>query len=363
MRWQTPRFSRDAVDNAGAVLASPDSAPDDRESGLEILDNWRASHAFPLNTIQMGLRRHAKSAKEPALIAQRLKRTPAIETKLRLRPWIHLSKMQDIGGCRAVVRSVSDVYRIHGAFERSRAPHRLVRPTDYIAEPRESGYRSLHLIYAFESERSSPYTGLQVEVQIRTRLQHAWATTVEIVDFLLHQSLKVGLGEDQWREFFRLASAAFALVEGTTGVPNVSLSMEALRSELQRRASALRVHDILMNFGKALNQIRDMRSKGVQYYLLSLDTADKRLSVRGFQRRDIRRATDAYLQAERQLSLLPSPGTDTVLVSASSLDALRRSYPNYFLDSRVFLERLDSIIHSKKGRPNASVQRTRSARR
>ncbi len=42
---------------------------------------------------------------------------------------------------------------------------------DYVASPRESGYRAVHI--------HTTYQGRQTEVQLRTRWQHLWAKYVE----------------------------------------------------------------------------------------------------------------------------------------------------------------------------------------
>jgi ppGpp synthetase/RelA/SpoT-type nucleotidyltranferase len=341
-KWEEPRFSRREVDEAGRVLVDPGASIDQRDAALGILDNWRSSHSFPLNSFQMNLRNKSSKICESALVSQRLKRTPSVENKLRLYPSIALSKMQDIGGCRTVVRTVSEVKRIHDAFLRSSAAHKLVRQKDYIASPRPSGYRSLHLIYSFRSSRSTEFEGLQIEVQVRTRLQHAWATAVETVGFFLNQALKSSLGEKQWLDFFRIASAAFAFEEKTPWVPNTPHSREELRLELERMAQELQVEGTLSAFGQALRESRTGRIKDIKYYLLSLRPMDKQLTIRGYRKQDIARATDDYLQAEKQLPLFPV--ADTVLVAASSLDALRKAYPNYFLDTKVFLEKLLAIM-------------------
>ena len=52
-------------------------------------------------------------------------------------------------------------------------------------------------------------------------------------------------------------------------------------------------------------------------------------------------------EAERQYArreFEKKEGTDAVLVSVSDVTALRRAYPNYFLDTSVFLETLDKFI-------------------
>ncbi|WP_457767666.1 RelA/SpoT domain-containing protein [Cyanobium sp. ULC082] len=68
--------------------------------------------------------------------------------------------------------------------------HKLLRVDNYQAEPKPSGYRGIHLIYRYRSNKSETYNGLLLEVQIRSPLQHAWATAVETVGTFLKQSLK-----------------------------------------------------------------------------------------------------------------------------------------------------------------------------
>lgn len=57
------------------------------------------------------------------------------------------------------------------------------------------------------------------ELQIRTKLQHAWATAVEAMGTFLGEALKAGHGPAAWRDFFATASAAIAHVESTPPVP------------------------------------------------------------------------------------------------------------------------------------------------
>ena len=56
---------------------------------------------------------------------------------------MQLSSMQDVGGCRAVLASIAEVRRIQRRLSKNRPP---LRVSDYIAEPRESGYRGVHVV-------------------------------------------------------------------------------------------------------------------------------------------------------------------------------------------------------------------------
>jgi ppGpp synthetase/RelA/SpoT-type nucleotidyltranferase len=48
-----------------------------------------------------------------------------------------------------------------------------VREYSYIEAPKESGYRGTHLVYRYYSDRSATWNGLSIEIQVRSRLQHA----------------------------------------------------------------------------------------------------------------------------------------------------------------------------------------------
>ncbi|HEY4487559.1 MAG TPA: RelA/SpoT domain-containing protein, partial [Candidatus Paceibacterota bacterium] len=131
-----------------------------------------------------------------------------------------LSQMQDIGGVRAVVPSEKDVRKLVAEYKSSKFKHRLIREKDYISNPRrEDGYRSYHLIYEYNNPKAPEYKGLALELQLRTKLQHSWATAVETVGFILNQALKSRHGDKEWLEFFATVSAAFAREEGTEPVP------------------------------------------------------------------------------------------------------------------------------------------------
>ena len=134
-----------------------------------------------MHALLMMLRKKATDIDTNAVVVQRHKRAPSIIGKLTRFPKMELSRMQDIGGCRAIVSSVRDVQRLNKHIQTSRTRNELHREYDYIAEPKESGYRGIHLTYKYNGEKTE-YNGYFVEVQLRSKVQHAWATTVEIVD-------------------------------------------------------------------------------------------------------------------------------------------------------------------------------------
>jgi len=119
---------------------------------LDIVNNWRSSHNFPLNTFHIGLKRRTKVIDPGCVTAQRIKRLSSIEAKLERFPTMTLSQMQDIGGCRAIVASCAQVVKLARSYADSDLKHTLAQKDDYIASPKNSGYRGIHLIYKYFSE-------------------------------------------------------------------------------------------------------------------------------------------------------------------------------------------------------------------
>lgn len=108
-----------------------------------------------------------------AQITQRLKRRDTVWDKLRREPAMKLSRMQDIGGCRAVLPSLEAIEKVCRRFtansqRRNGTEDRVI---DYVQRPRDSGYRAVHI--------HTRYGGRRVEVQLRTPWQHRWARLVE----------------------------------------------------------------------------------------------------------------------------------------------------------------------------------------
>jgi hypothetical protein len=317
-------------------------AEPDLSQALEIINNWRSSHSFPLNTFQVTLRRKAQEADPRPLIAQRIKRLSSIAYKLHRFPGIRLSRMQDIGGCRAVLGSVSQVRALRDIYRHSDLRHTLVREKDYISAPKPDGYRSLHLIYRYYSNRTEQYNGLQIEIQLRSRLQHLWATAVETVGTFLQQALKASQGEEDWLRFFALMGSAFAIREHTPLVADTPHSNPDLVAELRELARRLDVKNRLQAYGAALHITEGPGANRARFFLLELNPGHNVLTIHGYTQDALARATTEYLNVERRLS--GQPGAEAVLVSVDSLRALKRAYPNYFLDTRAFVEAVDQAI-------------------
>lgn len=338
MVWATPQFSKRRVDKAGRTLMDGDGSWEDIEVAREILSNWRAAHAFPLNTFQMALRYKSGEILKQCLVAQRLKRTPSIVAKLQRYTSMKLSRMQDIGGCRSVLTNIQQVMQVRESFTVGRFAHVLVNEKDYILNPKVSGYRGHHLVYRYRSRRNDTYNGLLVEIQLRSRLQHDWATAVETASTFLNQSLKASEGPEKWLEFFALASSFFALIEGTPTVSGTPAGKSELVAEIRRLASDLEVEKKLRAYQTAVQIPTIAGSVPAYYYLLKLMPQQEKLRYWMYAKGALSDAVEEYLQQESALD--PNSGDEVVLVAAESLKALRRAYPNYFANTTSFWTQL-----------------------
>ncbi|WP_155998532.1 GTP pyrophosphokinase [Lachnoclostridium phytofermentans] len=121
-----------------------------------------------------------KSNRSPIeIIKSRIKDSESIIGKLIRKGFeVNLDSMielEDIAGVRIICSFLDDIYEVANMIMKQ-DDITVVRVKDYIKEPKESGYRSLHIIIeipVFFSDKKQP---LKVEVQIRTIAMDFWAS-------------------------------------------------------------------------------------------------------------------------------------------------------------------------------------------
>lgn len=341
MSYTVPNFTRKQISRAGTTLIAENADSQALAEALALINHWRACHAYPINTFQATLRWRLRKVCSTALVATRMKRLPSIIKKLQKNDGMQLARMQDIGGLRAIVDSVAQVNRLHEIYTNGSLAHELVGTDDYIQNPKSSGYRSLHLIYKYENDLAPAYKGLCLELQIRTRLQHAWATAVETIGSFLNQALKSSEGPDDWLDYFKVVGSAFALMEKCpvadqfTGQEPKAIFQRCVELETQ-----LDVRRKLNAFAVAANAITSS-SVGGNFHLIVLDAVERTVTISSFGKKRLDEANAAYASAEK--IAIEHRDMQTVLVTTGSVDSLRKAYPNYFLDTKQFLTALSRI--------------------
>jgi len=351
MPWTNPLYSRRRINLAAKSLPVAELWTTERDHALQIVSNWRSSHSYPLQVIKMTLLKPSRQIDPQAIVAQRLKRLPSIELKLSRNPHMQLTQMQDIAGCRAVLSEVSDVEQLASVYRQSDAKNPFGRPElvetyDYLECPKVDGYRSLHLVYKYRSKakQNQVFDGLRVEIQLRSKLQHAWATAVETVSTFTGDPLKSKASDmnQEWIRFFALMSSAIALNERRPLVPDTPDQKPNLIRELKRYAETLRVDELLTGWGTAGQWIDTNAVPNAAFFLLTLDSDKRMVNIKSYIKGAEASANSDYLASEKENE--SNSQIQTVLVSVDSLTALRAAYPNYYLDTSAFISVLRSVI-------------------
>jgi putative GTP pyrophosphokinase len=228
-------YSKSRVDRAGQTLAEHLRLVVDEKrtierspavlEAVEIIDWWREEHARPLSRVAANLRRYADQHESPK-VTQRLKRFPTVVGKLLREPTMKLSRMADIGGVRAVLPDQAAAYSVASQLRRNWT---IIKFRDYVAEPKADGYRALHLI-----DRNY---GRRIEVQLRTRLQDAWANSVEADARRVAPGLKFGAGPQALRDFYVALGELLAIAD--QGLPADPAPFRRIM-ELRGRVDTLR---------------------------------------------------------------------------------------------------------------------------
>lgn len=321
-------ITKNQLRKAGKKLST---SPEDRES-LEKVNKWRASHAYPLHIIFIAVKNKAKKFGKRTIVAQRLKRMPTILNKLERHRNMRLHMMQDIGGVRVIL---PDMNKVRDFLENaSIGGHYIVKENDYITSPKLDGYRGYHIVYEYNNTgKSSQYNGLFVELQVRTAIQHEWATAVEMVGLATHKHLKLGDIDPNWANFFKLVSRLFAMAECPELYINDQTTTETIK-EFYRLEDSMKAVDFLKGISAGI-KFADRRVKAGDYLVLSVDFLAKIVSYHSFSKYE--EALEFYTIQEEDRN------KDSVLVSVGDMRKMKSAYPNYFMDIGAFCARVESL--------------------
>ncbi len=113
-------------------------------------------------------------------VKSRIKKPDAIVKKMRRNDYEitmenMVEKVNDVAGVRIVCDFTSDIYRLVNMI-RNLKEFEVIREKDYIANPKDSGYRSYHLIVKVPVYTTTEVVKTKVEIQIRTIAMDFWAT-------------------------------------------------------------------------------------------------------------------------------------------------------------------------------------------
>lgn len=165
---------------------------------------------------------------ESIIIKTRIKSLGSFLRKLSLNKWPQFyyptEVVTDLVGARIICWFVDDCYGIKKFIDQSGQIEVLESSIeDYIEQPKKSGYRSIHLLTHMlydlvkrngDKVKLEP-TNIKAEIQIRTRLQDAWA---EVTHDFHYKTRYFGMVNKERTEFLlalstRIAKEDDALIE------------------------------------------------------------------------------------------------------------------------------------------------------
>lgn len=252
---------------------------------------------------------------------------------------MRLSTLQDIAGVRAVFTNGIALNMAYVKLRGLSSKHKLKHLDNYHDYPKDDGYRGMHIVYQTGEMKL-------IEIQLRTELEHIWATAVETYGELQNTSFKTGEGNQDWKEFFSLLSSYFAIKENCApGKAHEKLSDLQIRAHLKKKIRKLKVIERLNATTNTIqiiiNKQNELGRKG-RIALLELDTKTKTTTIDIYNKKDINKAIEVY--THKELSLKNSDHKNIVLVNIENIEKIQESYPNYFLNTQKLLQILSKIM-------------------
>ena len=336
-------YTRSQIKKAGKILREKLKASKQELIDAEnALTYWRTIHGKVMTDFYEIVRSEVEKISKKAVVVQRLKRCPSIVSKLNRSSETQLTTIQDIAGIRAIMKDMKEVEQLRESLKKYAKVHEFKTYYNYITDPKTSGYRSIHLIFRYKDQNDLEINGLLIEIQLRTELQHSWATAVETMSTFLGANLKFGEGQQKWLKYFALTSNAFSFIEGTPRVPGYThLSKEETFKQTVYEYNKNHIEETLSGFVVAVEAISKQTIVKAIYYLLNLDIKNLKLNIKGYPAELFEFANKEYTKLEKQYA--GNNDYQVVLVSIESINELKEAYPNYFLDTKAFLSNMEKI--------------------
>ena len=172
------------------IMMIYESAIKQVETKLEILnkENKVSRKRNPIETIKSRI-------KSPESIAKKLEKKNLPVTFESM-----MENLNDIAGVRVICPYISDIYTVRDMLLKQ-PDMKLLIQNDYIENPKESGYRSLHLVVEIPVYLSKTAHKVKVEIQLRTIAMDFWAS----LEHQLRYKTTTKVPDSVRRELFRVA--------------------------------------------------------------------------------------------------------------------------------------------------------------
>lgn len=172
------------------IMMVYESAIKQIETKLDILnkENKVSGRRNPIETVK-------SRVKTPQSIASKLEKKNLPVTFESM-----VENLHDIAGVRVICPYISDIYSVRDMLLKQ-PDITLLEEKDYIKKPKDSGYRSLHLVIEVPVYLSDSTHHVKAEIQLRTIAMDFWAC----LEHELHYKTNTNVPESVRRELFRVA--------------------------------------------------------------------------------------------------------------------------------------------------------------
>ena len=305
----------------------------------ELLFLWRNAHLPMMAKMVTAIHKHLNEAHLKAeIVARRLKRFQSILCKLQRFQHMKLDTMQDIAGVRVVFKNIKNVEKfaeiMKEKYKKNNRQFKYTSEKNYIENPKNDGYRSIHQIFAYENDFK-----MFLELQIRTQLQHYWATAVEVLGMKSDFKIKEGNGKTDDKEFFKLSSALFSFVENT---PILNDYQNFSKAEIIEKIKTLNAKnktlEKLLKLLISNKNIDDRTDEKDYYFIILVDLKQNKSRLFGFKKEDFVDAQKLYDFFEQEFQ--KTGEKDAVFISLDKHQLLKKAYPNYFLNGLDFIAQI-----------------------
>ena len=320
-------MTKGEIDRLGQKIgASAEVSQED----LNKLQEFRQTFQEPISSVFNFVLGVARKVDKQCIVTYRIKRIDTIVEKLRRfhenpNGKMNLSRMWDIAGCRCILNS-TDEDKLYVLLKKMQKEYgRDCKVNDYVAEQKDSGYRSIH-IYVKDHQTQKP-----IEIQIRNKAQHNWATLVEIVDLLFGTKNKERGAESQLGRFLYLYSKAEDLTKEEFS--------EMLKIERKVKVFERMSNVLTRNYLNIRRQWLKQKTKGSYFVITANKNGSEIISFPTFKE-----AETAYYE-----KYLANSDSNIVLTHLRMPDfnQISMAYSNYVLAMHAFFDDYRVLVSRK----------------
>lgn len=319
------------------------------EEKLEF-DNFREAHNIIIKLFTIELKKVNFSKQH--LTASRNKRIETIISKLCRPEKPKLDRIHDIAGTRIIFENIKSLEDYIDILENTELVNFKEKSNEdknrynYIKNPKSDGYRSIHKVFYYSSnipystlnEKSFNLENKKIELQLRTRLQHIWATTVEIYDIINKSNIKTGTHnklETKEGLFFKKCSLVFEGIE-SNDVEKIKINI----NEIFRDKDLVEIYNRLKGI-KNIKNIQLPKTLGSdEVFILITDLNKGKTTFFTTDPIEKNDKQDTFLinASYRRLEEKNTKGEYILLLlTLGDIKKLKNVYPNYFLNTNKFI--------------------------